>query len=218
MPVNQSCFCFDLLIPDFFPARKTSGEYSLNNEVCFDQSNQNSCWHELCAFKSEFDNHNHESSFLPDGKIWQPRVLLSLWGERENAKWFCQGQMKITGWSRHQNLTQHSGWQDSNFCQTQRPRKPPPRFGHSALNIVCRKKVSLLCEVHLWSEHWAVTAGRPFCGSDKNCIPDLWSHLDLGPPLHLRSPEAIWATYSVHIWEVGWMSQTSCHTWTWEEM
>ncbi len=29
-----------------------------------------------------------------------------------------------------------------------------------------------LCEVHLWSEHLAVMAGRPFCGSDKNCVTD----------------------------------------------
>ena len=28
-----------------------------------------------------------------------------------------------------------------------------------------------LCEVHLWSEHLAVTVGQPFCGSDKNFVP-----------------------------------------------
>ncbi len=33
------------------------------------------------------------------------------------------------------------------------------------------------------------------------------------PPPHWRSTKAIWAIYSIHIWEVGWMSQTSCHTW-----
>ncbi len=65
-----------------------------------------------------------------------------------------------------------------------------------------------LCEVHLWSEHLAVTAGWPFCGSDKNCVMDLMAHWD--PPPNWRSPEAIWAIYSLHIWEVGWVSQT-CH-------
>ena len=60
---------------------------------------------------------------------------------------------------------------------------------------------SSLCEVHLWSEHLAVTAGWPFCGSDKIWMP--WT-----PPPHWRAPKAIWAKYSIHIWEVGWMSQT----------
>ena len=47
-----------------------------------------------------------------------------------------------------------------------------------------------LCEVHLWSEHLAVTAGRPFCGS--GMPQDLMSQLDLGPPFppHWRSPMA----------------------------
>ncbi len=59
---------------------------------------------------------------------------------------------------------------------------------------------SSLCEVHLWSEHLVVTAGRPFCGSRM-------SHTSPH-----RSPIAIKAIYSIHIWEVGWMSHT-CHTW-----
>ena len=33
---------------------------------------------------------------------------------------------------------------------------------------------------------------------------------------HWRFSKAIWAIYSIHIWELGWMSQTSCHTWTWD--
>ena len=41
---------------------------------------------------------------------------------------------------------------------------------------------TLLFEVHLWSEHLAVMAERPFCGSDNFCITDLMSYLDLGPP------------------------------------
>ncbi len=34
-------------------------------------------------------------------------------------------------------------------------------------------------------------------------------HVTLGP----GSPKAIWAIYSTHIWEVGWMSQDLRHTW-----
>ena len=57
-----------------------------------------------------------------------------------------------------------------------------------------------LCEVHLWSEHLAVTAG-PFCDSNKKILS--WT-----PHPHWRSPKAIWAKYSAHIWQVGCMSQT----------
>ncbi len=32
----------------------------------------------------------------------------------------------------------------------------------------------------IWSEHLAVTAGRPFCGSDKNCVTE--------PPAHTPPP------------------------------
>ena len=49
---------------------------------------------------------------------------------------------------------------------------------------------------------------------------DLQSHLDLGP---LPSPPPLtedlqrpYEQYTVYTWEVGWMSQTSCHTWTWD--
>ncbi len=39
--------------------------------------------------------------------------------------------------------------------------------------VVCRwMAVSLLCEVHLWSEHLVVMAERPFCGSNKNFVLD----------------------------------------------
>ena len=43
-------------------------------------------------------------------------------------------------------------------------------------------------------------------------VPGPLSHIG-GPPPWWRSPKATWAIYSVHIWEVGWMSQDLCHTW-----
>ena len=61
-----------------------------------------------------------------------------------------------------------------------------------------------LCEVHLWSEHLTVTTGGPFCGSDTfgcHTPPPPAGWLDVTDPTpHWRSPKAMWAIYSTHIW------------------
>ncbi len=75
-----------------------------------------------------------------------------------------------------------------------------------------------LCEVHLWSEHLAVMARQPFCGSDKIWMSQtpppplkdskgylgqiqctqIAGWLDVtDPPTHWRAQKAIWAKYSV---------------------
>ena len=55
--------------------------------------------------------------------------------------------------------------------------------------------VWILCEVHLWSEHLAVMAGQPFCGSDNFCIMDLMSQ---GPPPPAEGLQRPYGQYTIY--------------------